>query len=170
MVFVLIAPSCKAPDGGGGTTTTAAPPTTAAPTTEAPTTTALPADPALALYLRAELSLPAPPVPNTTLNAVSGLAASRAHDGVMWAHNDSGGAASVYGIGADGTDLGTWTLTGATNRDWEDMAIGAGPDGPGDFLYLADIGDNLRARTEIVVYRVPEPDPTTGGGAIAAPA
>lgn len=171
MAFVAIAPSCKAPDGGGGTTTTAAPTTetpTTAPTTAAPTT-APPVDPALALCVGAELAVPPPVVANATLNEISGLAASRTHDGVLWAHNDSGGAASVYGIGTDGADLGTWTLTGATNRDWEDMAIGPGPDPEADSLYLADIGDNLQARADIVIYRVPEPDPSAGSAAMASP-
>ena len=42
--------------------------------------------------------------------------------------------------------------------DWEDMAIGPGPQPGEDYLYLGDIGDNAAKRTEIVVYRAVEPD------------
>jgi len=109
---------------------------------------------------------PAPTVASPTLTEISGLVASRAHEAVLWALDDSGGAAAVSAIrGDDGADLGTWTLAGVTNLDWEDLAIGSGPDG--DLLYVADIGDNLRSRTDVRVHRVREPDPTDGSGEIA---
>ena len=53
--------------------------------------------------------------------------------------------------------MGTYTLDGATNVDWEDIAIGPGPQPDTSYLYLGDIGDNASARDPIVVYRVPEP-------------
>lgn len=140
--------------------------TTVAPTT-APTTAAPPVDPALALCLQAQAVTPAPPVADAGLVEISGVAASRAHPDVLWVHNDSGGAAAVSAVSAaDGSSLGTWSLADATNQDWEDIAIGPGPDG-GDWLYVADIGDNLRRRTSVRVYRIPEPDPATGGGSVA---
>src|SRR5687768_18150709 len=37
------------------------------------------------------------------------------------------------------------------------MAVGPGPTQASSYLYLGDIGDNNKARSEIVVYRVPEP-------------
>jgi hypothetical protein len=89
---------------------------------------------------------------------LSGLAASRLHPGVLWAHNDSGGAPELYAMGEDGTALGAYPVEGATATDWEDMASGPGPDGEGDFLYVGDIGDNAAARPSVTVYRVPEPD------------
>ena len=62
----------------------------------------------------------------------SGLVASRAQPGLLWAHNDSGGAPEVFAIGEDGSDRG-WSVAGAAARDWEDMAAGPGPaeGGPG---------------------------------------
>jgi hypothetical protein len=91
------------------------------------------------------------------LTEISGVAASRSRPGVLWAHNDSGGAAAVTAIGAEGTDLGTWTLDGVSALDWEDIALGPGPDPALDYLYIGDIGDNLAFRPDIMVYRVPEP-------------
>jgi hypothetical protein len=91
------------------------------------------------------------------LTEISGVAASRSRPGVLWAHNDSGGAAAVTAIGADGTDLGTWTLDGVSALDWEDIALGPGPDPALDYLYIGDIGDNLAFRPDVMVYRVPEP-------------
>ena len=88
----------------------------------------------------------------------SGLAASWRNDGIFWTHNDSGDGPFVFAIDRSGRTRGTWRVQGAQARDWEDIAVGLGP-GPGrSYLYLADIGDNNRARGEIVVYRVPEPE------------
>jgi hypothetical protein len=95
---------------------------------------------------------------------LSGIAASRKTVGVWWAHNDSGDSARVFAVGSDGRDLGEFALNGATATDWEDIAVGPGPNGGIDYLYVADTGDNLRARPSVHVYRVPEPtvDPSAG--------
>jgi hypothetical protein len=74
----------------------------------------------------------------------------------MWTHNDSGDDPVIYCIRAMGRPCGAWRLTGASAFDWEDIAWGPGP-GTG-YLYVGDIGDNLRVRSEIVIYRVPEPE------------
>jgi len=105
-------------------------------------------------------------VAEPALTEASGIAASRRHDGVIWAHNDSGGDAAVYALGRDGAALGRFDLDGVAALDWEDMAIGPGPNVDADYLYIGDIGDNLSFRPEVIVLRVPEPDPTTGGGVI----
>lgn len=103
-----------------------------------------------------------PTVAQADLDEASGIAASRTHPGVLWAHDDSGGAPEVFAVGEDGADRGRVTLDGVEARDWEDMARGPGADGTGDVLYLADIGDNLAQRDDVTVYRVPEPDPGAG--------
>ena len=87
---------------------------------------------------------------------LSGLASGRANDGVYWAHNDSGDTARVFALDAEGTALATYTLAGADAIDWEDMAS-APNTARGAELYMGDIGDNRRARPDIVVYRVREP-------------
>jgi len=87
----------------------------------------------------------------------SGIVASRQNPGVLWVHNDSGDEPRVYAINARGEFLGACTIQGAAARDWEDIAIGPGPDPNQHYLYVGDIGDNRGRYSEIVVYRVPEP-------------
>jgi hypothetical protein len=89
----------------------------------------------------------------------SGLAASRRNAGLLWTHNDSGDEPFVYCIDLKATSCGAWRVTGAEAFDWEDMAVGPGPGARSaePHLYLGDVGDNIDQRTEIVVYRVPEP-------------
>ncbi|MFI7010318.1 WD40 repeat domain-containing protein [Streptomyces sp. NPDC050145] len=85
----------------------------------------------------------------------SGLAASRAHPGVYWTHNDSDDGAYLYAIdGRTGKTVATLTLTGiGSPRDVE--AISIGPDGD---LYVGDIGDNLNGSWDHVwIYKLPEP-------------
>jgi hypothetical protein len=113
---------------------------------------------------------PSPAVAQPAVTEASGLAASEANAGVVWTHNDSGGAPEVFAIGVDdGADRGRFTLGGASAIDWEDMARGPGPDGGPDVLYLADIGDNMSVRSSVAVYRAPEPtiDPAAPTGTIA---
>ncbi len=56
-----------------------------------------------------------------------------------------------------GTDLGTYSISGATNFDWEEIAIGEGPVAGTQYLYIGDIGDNFAIRSTFSVYRLPEP-------------
>jgi hypothetical protein len=94
---------------------------------------------------------------------VSGLAASAKNASTLWAHNDSGDTARLFAITPSGATRAVYTLTGATAIDWEDMAIGPGPASGTPYLYAGDIGDNAQARSDVAVYRVPEPTVTDGG-------
>jgi hypothetical protein len=96
-------------------------------------------------------------VESSALTETSGVAASNTNAGVLWAHNDSGDSARVFAMTTTGEHLGWFTLGGATATDWEDMAIGPGPQPGESYLYVGDLGDNNHARGSIVVYRVPEP-------------
>lgn len=87
----------------------------------------------------------------------SGVVASRTNAGIYWTHNDSGDAPIFYAFDRTGKSYGRWTVPGATNIDWEDIAIGPSPQKGQWYLYAGDIGDNNRVRKEIVVYRVEEP-------------
>lgn len=96
----------------------------------------------------------------------SGLAVSRAHPGTLWTHNDSGDRPRFYAIDTTAHLVATWEVSGASARDWEDMALAACPAGAGDgeagaadCLYLADTGDNGLGRDVPTVYVVAEPDP-----------
>ncbi|MFF3601329.1 hypothetical protein [Kitasatospora indigofera] len=83
----------------------------------------------------------------------SGLAASTAHPGVYWTHNDSDDGPYVYGVDSTGRTVATITLRGVKPRDVE--AISLGPDGR---LYVADIGDNLNGSwPEVWIYAFAEP-------------
>ncbi|MEZ4384178.1 MAG: hypothetical protein R3A79_22785 [Nannocystaceae bacterium] len=99
------------------------------------------------------------------LDEVSGLVASRRQPGVLWVHNDSGAAPTLHAIDAAGRTLAEVTIDGAEAVDWEDLAIGPGPEAGRDYLYIADIGDNRRRRQSVTIYRLPEPD--VGDGAPA---
>ena len=95
-------------------------------------------------------------VQSALIGEASGLAASRKNPGVLWTHNDDG-PACVYAIAPDGKHLGVYNLEGAKMRDWEDIAIGPGPQANVDYLYVGAIGDNNSKRKSIIIYRVPEP-------------
>ncbi|MER5363210.1 WD40 repeat domain-containing protein [Streptomyces sp. NPDC002785] len=85
----------------------------------------------------------------------SGLAASRAHPGIYWTHNDSDDGPYVYAVDSrTGKTVATITMRGVgAPRDVE--AISLGPDGN---LYVGDIGDNLNGSWDHVwIYRFPEP-------------
>lgn len=86
----------------------------------------------------------------------SGLAASRCNQNVFWTHNDSGDEAFIYALDAKGEKLGTWKVSGAENKDWEDMATVKNDAGE-CFLYIGDIGNNKREKNELTIYRVREP-------------
>jgi hypothetical protein len=103
-------------------------------------------------------------VADPALTEVSGLVQSREHDGVLWVHNDSGDTARVFAIDHDGATLRQYALGGASAIDWEDIAIVPGANGAADSLYLGDIGDNAKARSDITIYAIDEPDPATDTG------
>ena len=97
----------------------------------------------------------------------SGVIASRANPGRLWTHNDSDDGPVLYCLEGDGKSCGRWQVTGAKARDWEDIAAGPGPRPGVPYLYVGDIGDNLRDQGRLVVYRVPEPtlaDPPAASG------
>lgn len=103
---------------------------------------------------------------HASVNEASGVVASRKNAGVLWMHNDSGGKAEIYGVATNGTHRGTYALEGTEAKDWEDIAIGPGPTGGTQYIYVADVGDNGSSRTDYRLYRVPEP--VADGGLIGA--
>ncbi len=144
----LVVSSCS-----GGDDDTQDPTTVPTETAESPTKSAEVT--AASLCAGASASV-AGAVASPDLIEISGLAASRTQD-VIWAHNDSGDTPRVFAMSLTGDDLATYEVRGAEATDWEDMAIGPGPEADTDYLYLADIGDNASLRPEIVVYLAPEP-------------
>jgi hypothetical protein len=98
---------------------------------------------------------------DTRIVESSSLTRSAFGKGVLWTSNDSGGGPLLYAIGTNGSTIATYTVSNATNHDWEGMA--AASSGSSHFLYIGDIGDNGKKRTTIVVYRVVEPSSLKNG-------
>lgn len=96
------------------------------------------------------------------IEEASGIVASRKNPGVIWVHNDSGDAARLYAIDTKAALLGICVVSGAHARDWEDIAVGPGPDPNQQYLYIGDIGDNNARHPSVRIYRVPEPDLNPG--------
>lgn len=84
----------------------------------------------------------------------SGLVKSRRYPQVFWTHNDSGGQARIFAIDPRGRLIANFAVQGVGASDWEDIAI----DDSGN-LYIGDIGNNTGKRRDLVVHRVPEPNP-----------
>ncbi len=92
------------------------------------------------------------------ITEASGIAASEKYNGSVWVHNDSGNDPFIFLINQQAQLEKRFFLEGIENRDWEDMAIGPGPNTEQPYIYLADIGDNLGVRDQKTIYYFPEPD------------
>ncbi len=102
------------------------------------------------------------------LGESSGLAASHAHPGVFWTHNDSGDEPRLYALDSAASLLATVQVTGATARDWEALALGRCPEAADrSCLYVADMGDNRSVRESVAIYIIEEPDPFAGDTEVA---
>ena len=91
----------------------------------------------------------------------SGLAHSRRQPETLWVINDGGEGPLLHAVSPDGDALGMVRVTGAENRDWEDLAAFSYEGSP--WLLVADVGDNGGIRDYLTLYVVPEPDPADGG-------
>jgi hypothetical protein len=81
----------------------------------------------------------------------SGLATSSYDVNFVLTHNDSGGRPEYFVVDArTGATVARVPVPGATNVDWEDIAVS------GHTVYLADIGDNAARRGSVTLYAVPE--------------
>lgn len=66
-------------------------------------------------------------------------------------HNDSGDTPRMFAVNGRGKIALTVNLQGARALDWEDC------DAQGDWVYAGDIGDNLKVRPDIQIYRFRQP-------------
>ena len=98
----------------------------------------------------------------------SGLAASGVNDSVFWVINDSGNESLLHAVGRDGAELAAIAVEGVLGFDWEDIAVGPGPEPGVSYVYIGDIGDNLRLRSTISLLRFPEPNLINGSSAVEA--
>jgi hypothetical protein len=93
---------------------------------------------------------------NKKLGEISGIAASANNPGYFWVHNDSGNAAEVYLVDEKLNILLTCSLE-MENRDWEDIAVGPGPEDGVNYIYVGEIGDNTANYEYKHIYRFEEP-------------
>jgi hypothetical protein len=101
------------------------------------------------------------------LPEISGLAYSTLHEGIVWAHNDSGGGARLYAIDIDDCAIrAVLRVKGIKASDPEAIASGAGPTGA-PALWWGDIGDNTSQRRFVEIHQIPEP--ATLGSASVTP-
>ena len=91
------------------------------------------------------------------INESSGLAPSLRTPNLLWTLNDSGGPTTLYALNTEGQTLAEIDVTKAKNIDWEDLASGPNTEAQ-PTLFIADIGDNKKARPSIQIYEIPEPE------------
>lgn len=96
-------------------------------------------------------------VTSPAIAEASGIAASKGLPGHFWTHNDSGNKPDVYLLNNKAQLVSTIHLEGTHNRDWEDIAEGAGPIPQKQYVYVGDIGNNIRLDLNTHVYRFPVP-------------
>jgi len=70
-----------------------------------------------------------------------------------WTHNDTDDNPKIFNINENGDLLEELTLQGITPVDFEDVAY----DGE-LFFYIGDFGNNLNDRTDLKIFRIPNPD------------
>ena len=87
------------------------------------------------------------------LTESSGLASSRQFQGVFWTHNDDG-SPRLFAVDRHGELIRSYLLPGASNRDWESIAL----DDEGN-LYMLDNTSRLRSDYTSMIYILEEPDP-----------
>jgi hypothetical protein len=68
----------------------------------------------------------------------SGLVASRQNSGLLWSHNDNGYPGTIIALLTNGTILAHYSLPEVYGGDFEDIAIGPGPNPAFSYIYLGD--------------------------------
>jgi hypothetical protein len=105
---------------------------------------------------------PQPVVPHTQVSVMrdsritesSGLAASRAHPGIVYTVNDSGDESRIFAVDVDsGKVVGVTSVTNARWRDAEAMAVLGGD------VWVADVGNNSLDRADRALYVFGEQGP-----------
>ncbi|SDG08870.1 hypothetical protein SAMN04487996_11522 [Dyadobacter soli] len=103
------------------------------------------------------------PIASGVIDEASGLAASATMPGYLWTIQDSGQPNALYLISKDGKSIKQYNVPGSNNHDWEEVAVGPGPDNGVSYAYIADIGNNNQPVTSTnTIYRIPEITGTDG--------
>ena len=94
---------------------------------------------------------------DSRIDEASGIGVGIASPGVVYVQNDSGDSARFFAVDeSTGATLAVYSVPGAQNVDWEDLAVARDARGVPS-VWLADIGDNDAVRQEVRIYRVDEP-------------
>jgi hypothetical protein len=80
------------------------------------------------------------------LREISGL--ELIQDSLLVAINDGGNSAHLFLLNTKGKIIKKVLVSNAVNTDWEDLAS------DNEFIYIADIGNNLNNRKDLRIYRV----------------
>jgi hypothetical protein len=83
---------------------------------------------------------------NTELKEISGL--EIIHDSILVALNDGGNSTHLFLLNMYGKITKKVLILNAANIDWEDIAS------DNEYLYIADIGNNLNKRKDLCIYRI----------------
>lgn len=96
-------------------------------------------------------------LPVNIANEASGVCDSRSMPGNVWVQEDGDNPNRIYLFSYQGQYKGAVQMP-FPNRDWEDLSIGPGPEDGKNYIYLADIGDNLAVyNNTYFIYRFVEP-------------
>ena len=96
-------------------------------------------------------------LPISIANEASGICDSKSMAGNVWIQEDGNNPNILHQFSHTGEYKGNIQMP-FPNRDWEDMAIGMGPETGKNYIYLADIGDNAAIfENQYYIYRFIEP-------------
>ena len=111
---------------------------------------------AAGLLAAAPVAAPAVVIRAPAIDEASGIASGIRAQHTFYVQNDSGDSARFFAVDSRTGQLrATFRVPGATNHDWEDLAVA--PDAGGTpSVWLADTGDNDAERSEVQLYRVDE--------------
>jgi hypothetical protein len=101
------------------------------------------------------------PIARGMVDEASGIADSKKNAGYLWVQQDSDNPTELALISHKGQFLKKIFLQNTSNRDWEDIQLGPGPNPSKGYIYLGDIGDNSAVFSTYFIYRFPEPDKKT---------
>jgi hypothetical protein len=104
-----------------------------------------------------EIGKPLAEIEDKRLEELSGISESIRNPGYLWVENDGGNDAKIFLINKKANIKLTCTLKGIKNRDWEDIAVGPGPEEGKTYIYIAEIGDNNAVYPLKYIYRFEEP-------------
>ncbi|OED43056.1 hypothetical protein AB833_04525 [Chromatiales bacterium (ex Bugula neritina AB1)] len=94
------------------------------------------------------------------ITELSGMAVSNSRQKLYWAINDSGNEARLFAIDRAGKLIESHEVD-VRNRDWEDLS--SYTDATGNWLMIADTGDNLKRRDQVHLHFLREPGLNVSG-------